>query len=1125
MKGKRHLNLIHLTGLIFIIWLFYTSIFPQAGIIAEAGDSKSFEATLTVRRTGCNKGEDNISRITIGFTDNENATIIPSPPNPPVYCIHASIDPENTKSDYKYISNNTGQQGWERVILPIPGESALWGLIVRYKDNNTIYSDTNGYNDPNNTVTLMLTWDPNRLTDGLFLLTCRPEYDKVIHVDMHDRSFIELPYQKIVLDEEKIIPMEIRYYPYEPNSILGIICVGGEDKELQYYGGLRPAFSHLGYKTAQYLRKKMASYHRDNIYFIPFFHPISDIDSDDENDHFNISDLEIRQKDRLKSAISDWVPKKWAVRNPVKPVLLIYLIDHGYSDGTISIDPNLPDFNKGNFSGEELREWLLDLKDILESPEINIYNYEIIILVEACYSGSFLNKLKPLDENWIAISSTDNKNEAIISGIGENTFSRYFWENIITLGYDIWEAFEFAKEKNPQILVQNPQFFPDPEELPESKCKEDENTLPLKKRFLIDCIPWAGKKELPDIESIKIREDEDSEFLDPNDIKPFAYNRLLFTVTISNTDYSLTNAWIDIIYTGPDGKSELFTSDQAESNCSEDTCTFSPDYCFFYPGDYEFWVRVRGGEDNEISTPFPFYFKIPGISDVHEPNDTMQQAKPLDIDIPQEHYLIDNTDIDWIKVPIYKICYEVHIIPENEYLSDPNLYNVRAFKVKDVLEEIPLKWASYNDYGEIILYTQPPIDWRDEEPCMVYLRISSGIDSKKPLPYKIQITKMAAVGVVFYYVEMDKAIKECLDIENIDNNLSGQNNIYIKSSCQDSSLNTTMLWIDDNIANTSILSVRITAEHNNLNSCSYDLYIRDVYIMTLNENKFGDIFRPEEDSPLSRTKDFDNDGYTNADECFMRTDPLVFTDVNFPFDPNFFIIPLSTDWNLISFQVDKCYYEGDYPTVFIPEGVEMVKLASLLEWLNNTNASPVRDADNPALVRGDWRRFTSFDSDGAHILDTELPPNINTLKYLSAGYGYWIKMNKPGMLILEGGYIPDDTRLELSKGWNLTGYIPHGKSYGSIDKGSICPYITNKIIYTPAEKITYCRSDEFIPFIFKNIKDAYRRIISFDTCTGAMFYDTDVPDSVITLHYIGPKYGYWIKMLENRELIYPNGCL
>jgi len=234
-------------------------------------------------------------------------------------------------------------------------------------------------------------------------------------------------------------------------------------------------------------------------------------------------------------------------------------------------------------------------------------------------------------------------------------------------------------------------------------------------------------------------------------------------------------------------------------------------------------------------------------------------------------------------------------------------------------------------------------------------------------------------------------------------------------------------------------------------------------------------------------------------------------------------IPLAEGWNLISFQINKCYYETILPSVFIPAGVVEENVGSLMAWLLDDGNSPIRDITDPNKA-GDWQRITSFDDGGAHILDKDLPSFINTLKYLSVGYGYWIKMNSPGVLILEGPFVPLNTSLELRDGWNLIGYIPLHVSYGDIAQEFVCPYANGE--YKIEENIYYCPADPLPSLVFASIFGKFRRITSFDNCNGAMIFDTLLPTFINTLHYLGPKYGYWIKIEDpaGAVLVFPENC-
>lgn len=229
------------------------------------------------------------------------------------------------------------------------------------------------------------------------------------------------------------------------------------------------------------------------------------------------------------------------------------------------------------------------------------------------------------------------------------------------------------------------------------------------------------------------------------------------------------------------------------------------------------------------------------------------------------------------------------------------------------------------------------------------------------------------------------------------------------------------------------------------------------------------------------------------------------------------IIRMEKGWNLVSYEVNKCFYEKEIPVIDMidPDKVEFEEKESLFDWLLDDANSPIRDAEDFDKA-GNWQRIISFDQDGAHLMDKDLPKPINSLHYLSVGYGYWIKMSEPGLLIVNGKVLDRYTILRLKEGWNLMGYITPHVCYGKdkYEKEEICPY--EKGIYNP-ESVLYCPLKEFMEIGFASIAGKFERIISYDTCNGAMVYDANIPEFAHTFHYIGPKYGYWIKMKEEGE--------
>ncbi|MGA1869875.1 MAG: right-handed parallel beta-helix repeat-containing protein [bacterium] len=213
-------------------------------------------------------------------------------------------------------------------------------------------------------------------------------------------------------------------------------------------------------------------------------------------------------------------------------------------------------------------------------------------------------------------------------------------------------------------------------------------------------------------------------------------------------------------------------------------------------------------------------------------------------------------------------------------------------------------------------------------------------------------------------------------------------------------------------------------------------------------------------------------------------------------------IILQAGWNLISFQVNRCFYDTKtLPSARIPNSVEYHKVSNMSDWLST-------------VIDSSWQRVVSFDQEGAHILDKSLPEEVNTLHYMSLGYGYWIEMDDTGTMTIEGPFADADTPLILNEGWNLIGYIPHNVCCGSKPQEDLHPYRSGN--YREDEIIYSVVSQSVVSAGFGNIADDYLRVISFDPVNGAMMYDSDeLSEEVNTIHYIGPKYGYWVKIKEH----------
>ncbi|CAN2042184.1 hypothetical protein GMMP15_720038 [Candidatus Magnetomoraceae bacterium gMMP-15] len=203
-------------------------------------------------------------------------------------------------------------------------------------------------------------------------------------------------------------------------------------------------------------------------------------------------------------------------------------------------------------------------------------------------------------------------------------------------------------------------------------------------------------------------------------------------------------------------------------------------------------------------------------------------------------------------------------------------------------------------------------------------------------------------------------------------------------------------------------------------------------------------------------------------------------------------IPLHKEWNLISFSINKCFYIGTKPAVPMIEGIEYEQINSISDILTS--------------IDGQYSYVMGFDETGATVYN--LSPWSN-MKYMAAGYGYWIKINddtavdENGLIYLEleGTRISGDTAIPLHEGWNLVGYL-----------GNKVQYVGNEPdIDFPDNAVMY--PINVLSDAFSSIDDNYSYVMGFDA-DGAKVYNLS-PWS--NMKYVGPGCGYWIKVNEEES--------
>jgi len=127
--------------------------------------------------------------------------------------------------------------------------------------------------------------------------------------------------------------------------------------------------------------------------------------------------------------------------------IVIYLVDHGNKQKFyLNEDNNM-------LSANDLNLWLDQLQKTMKG--------KIILLYDACYSGSFISSLASDNDQRIIITSTNSNEKAKFDSQGAITFSYNFWSHVFN-GLDVYDSYELARNTtNYHIDDQNPQIDAD----------------------------------------------------------------------------------------------------------------------------------------------------------------------------------------------------------------------------------------------------------------------------------------------------------------------------------------------------------------------------------------------------------------------------------------------------------------------------------------------------------------------------------------------------------------------------------------------------------------------------------------------------------------------------------------
>jgi len=307
---------------------------------------------------------------------------------------------------------------------------------------------------------------------------------------------------------------------------------------------LYPSMNKLSLLAYKYLQYR--GYGDDKIHFM---FENSDVDLD--NDGY--SDLIVDESSPTASKFYDYIKNLATTSNSTKP-LLIYMLDHGKKNVFMITNKKGSD---GYVYGSGLKEAL----DTFQSQT----GREVILVMEACHSGSFLTALSnPIyNQKRAMFFSSESEELTYIGSSGAIAFSKFFFTNLLG-GNSIMESYLLAnstlKAQNFPFKNQNPVFnntisdslqsltvggdFATAALLPSIELLEDsESTIDLKQKTAfsqtvkVDAI--AGVKKIwavviPPEYSDEGSESNESEFYTPNLDE---YKVTLSKVT--NTNYKL----------------------------------------------------------------------------------------------------------------------------------------------------------------------------------------------------------------------------------------------------------------------------------------------------------------------------------------------------------------------------------------------------------------------------------------------------------------------------------------------------------------------------------------------------------------------------------------------------------
>ena len=303
-----------------------------------------------------------------------------------------------------------------------PGDAAGQFIFPAYlafsSDGKLLVTDAGGEAFPNNNRVQIFAFENNTFvpigkigmkgtSEGFFNrpLGIASKNGKIWVVDSGNNRV-----QKFSLGAEQTSPQTLKH-PWK-----AVVLAGGGPSTENYTNLLWDSTQVLANKA--YITLRAQGFQKDEIQFLTAGDLKVDIDNDGR-----YNDLQAANLQNLEASITTWA----ADANSV----VLYLINHG-GPGTFEVN------SKEILNKEQLSGWVKSLQSKIPG--------KITVIIEACKSAGFFPGFSPNTAKPASlIASSSAEQPAVISNQGLNSFSYYFWSEILS-GSPVQAAFTIARQ-------------------------------------------------------------------------------------------------------------------------------------------------------------------------------------------------------------------------------------------------------------------------------------------------------------------------------------------------------------------------------------------------------------------------------------------------------------------------------------------------------------------------------------------------------------------------------------------------------------------------------------------------------------------------------------------------------